>query len=136
MKKFLALIVIVSVAFEFVSSTAVQTRESFLSKFWPTTCNLFLCKDTLSRCVTFGCFGESQCRICVEQLAVQFDCKVCANEIYREAQSINGLSYKTIYCDPSIELHRIACSFYCRGLFKIYSQCSIISDFPVCKCYS
>ena len=133
MQKVFANLVIVLFGFQFVSS---QSQDTFLSKFWPTTCNFFSCKDVLDRCVTFGCFGETGCRSCVEQMTIQFDCKVCANEIFREAQSINGLSHKTIFCDPTIALHRSVCAFYCRGIFKINAMCSIINDIPVCECLS
>jgi len=112
--------------------------DVFDPKSWISSCNLFVCQDSMKKCVTEGCNGEFLCQRCVENYTPL--CKSCVQDIIRDA-IFEVSNQKTIDCDPLFELHRTACAFYCRMKFRPSSQCRTVfqpianANVPICDCW-
>ncbi len=116
-----------------VSSSSLHSQLVNPSeKVWINTCRIFYCEYGLNMCVRNGCLGRSNCQNCIKEFFAS--CEICAQDIFSEAQDFLNTGTATLLCDPSDQLHQVACSFFCRSNLKLYSECKLMSQKPLCQC--
>ena len=127
------LILVLFSLFDFILCSSLYVHHANTSpKVWISTCRIFYCDYGLNMCVRNGCLGRSNCQDCVREFFSS--CEMCAQDIFDEAQDFLNTGSLTLFCDPSDKLHQVVCSFFCRSNFKLYSECKLINQKPVCEC--
>jgi hypothetical protein len=132
-------IFLVSLLFGITYAMKISAKNDvFDSKTYISSCNLFVCEDSMKKCVTEGCNGEFLCQKCVSNYTPL--CQQCVKDIIDEAM-FDVSNRKTISCDAGIQLQRTACAFFCRMKFRPSSVCRSVyqPDFneavAVCDCW-
>jgi len=103
-----------------------------ITKSWESTCVILSCDRTIDVCIQNGCLGLNNCKSCLN--TNNQNCGVCFSDIITETDHLQSNGEPTIICDITKNFHKLACQFFCRINFSIYSECSVVNGFPVCNC--